>query len=149
MYVVGSATCCQLHVASPANHQPSCCTCALLTALLCRPRSLRSPNDAAVASFLSAMGLTLDDLKARPQLAKKIAAQHIILKSNVRAQEIFADGNVREVNTLAGRPSEVRAAAAWCWMQHCCRCGSSSTEPLCCTACCERCAVCTSRLPLP
>eukprot|EP00775_Hariotina_reticulata_P005394 gene5394-5628_t len=66
-----------------------------------------APSDAAIAAFLKTMGLTLDDLKARPLLAKKIVAQHLILKHNVREQELFDQGNSRVVDTLAGRPNEL------------------------------------------
>jgi hypothetical protein len=38
------------------------------------------------------MNLTVDGLKARPSLAKQLAAQHIILRHNVRAQELFENG---------------------------------------------------------
>jgi hypothetical protein len=65
------------------------------------------PSDAAIAAFLKTMGLTLDDLKQRPLLAKKIVAQHTILKHNVREQELFAQGNTRIVDTMAGRPNEL------------------------------------------
>jgi hypothetical protein len=45
-----------------------------------------SPSDAAVKAFLGEMGLTLAELKARPGLAKRIVASHLLLGSNVRAQ---------------------------------------------------------------
>jgi hypothetical protein len=55
-----------------------------------------------VQTFLKRMNLTVEGLKARPSLAKQLAAQHIILKHNVRAQELFENGPVRIVQTLAG-----------------------------------------------
>jgi hypothetical protein len=78
-----------------------------------------------VGTFLQRMNLTVDGLKARPSLAKQLAAQHIILRHNVRAQELFESGPVRIVKTLAGKhgawhasftlTSELRAL---CSMQH-------------------------------
>jgi len=40
------------------------------------------PTDAAIESFLKDMGLTVDDLKKRPTLAKSLVAQHTLLRSN-------------------------------------------------------------------
>lgn len=53
-------------------------------------------------AFLKEMGLTVDDLKARPRLAQELLAAHIILKANLRPQELFANGNARIVSTVAG-----------------------------------------------
>jgi len=59
------------------------------------------PTDAAIEAFLKDMGLTVDDLKKRPTLAKALVGQHTLLKSNVREQEIFAKGETRKAATLA------------------------------------------------
>lgn len=65
------------------------------------------PTNAAVEAFLKDMGLTLADLKSRPGLAKAIAGQHLVLRHNVRAQELFADGPSRLVASAAGRGNEL------------------------------------------
>lgn len=65
------------------------------------------PSNAAVKGFLTEMGLTMADLKARPGLAKRIVGSHLLLGSNVRAQEIFANGNTRVANTAAGSSSRL------------------------------------------
>jgi hypothetical protein len=53
---------------------------------VCHFCSVCSPSDAAVKAFLAEMGLSLADVKARPGLAKRIVASHLLLGSNVRAQ---------------------------------------------------------------
>lgn len=65
------------------------------------------PTDAAVNAFLKNMSLTVDDLKARPGLAKKIAAQHLIVGHNVRDVELFEVGPARIVASAAGRGNEL------------------------------------------
>lgn len=65
------------------------------------------PNDAAIQTFLKQMGLTVDDLKKRPLLAKELAGQHIILKHNVRPAELFANGPARIVATATGKPNDL------------------------------------------
>lgn len=67
----------------------------------------RRPTDAAVEAFLKQMGLTVEELMKRPLLAKQLAAQHLILKANVRPQELFANGPARIVATAAGGPNEL------------------------------------------
>jgi hypothetical protein len=71
------------------NHftQTVLCSCTLLrrAAMLCASPGC-SPSDAAVKSFLGEMGLSLAELKARPGLARRIVASHLLLGSNVRAQ---------------------------------------------------------------
>lgn len=68
----------------------------------------RSPTDAAITAFLKDMGLTVDDLKARPGLAKEIVGTHLILGANVRQQEIFDGGrSVRIAKSAAGRGNEL------------------------------------------
>lgn len=67
----------------------------------------RRPTDAAIAAFLKQIGLTVDDLKKRPLLAKQLAAQHIILKGNVGPKELFANGPIRVVATAAKNPNDV------------------------------------------
>jgi len=64
------------------------------------------PTDAAIEAFLKDMGLTVDDLKKRPILAKSLVAQHTLLRSNVREQEIFAKGETRKAATLAALPGK-------------------------------------------
>jgi uncharacterized surface protein with fasciclin (FAS1) repeats len=61
------------------------------------------PTDAAVEKFLKDMGLTVDDLKKRPMLAKQLVAQHTLLRSNVRESEIFEKGDTRKAATLASK----------------------------------------------
>jgi len=61
------------------------------------------PTDAAIESFLKDMGLTVDDLKKRPMLAKQLVAQHTLLNSNVRESEIFEKGETRKAATLASK----------------------------------------------
>jgi uncharacterized surface protein with fasciclin (FAS1) repeats len=61
------------------------------------------PTDAAITKFLKDMGLSVDDLKKRPELAKQLVAQHTLLGDNVREQEIFAKGNYRKVTTMASK----------------------------------------------
>lgn len=82
--------------------------------ILCFPLSLNPslfrscrPNDNAVTAFLQKMGLSVDDLKKRPLLAKQLAAQHLILHSNVRAEELFANGPSRIVTTAAHEPNDL------------------------------------------
>ncbi len=48
----------------------------------CNWHHLRSPTDAAIEKFLKDMGLTVDDLKKRPVLAKQLVAQHMLNKAN-------------------------------------------------------------------
>jgi len=59
------------------------------------------PTDAAIEAFLKDMGLTVDDLKKRPMLAKALVGQHTLLNHNVREQEIFAEGESRKAATMA------------------------------------------------
>jgi hypothetical protein len=48
----------------------------------CRPRHPHRPTEAALQAFLRDMNLSADDLAKRPVLAKRLIAQHIILRSN-------------------------------------------------------------------
>jgi len=64
------------------------------------------PTDAAIEAFLKDMGLTVDDLKNRPTLAKSLVSQHTLLRSNVREQEIFAKGESRKAATMAALPGK-------------------------------------------
>jgi uncharacterized surface protein with fasciclin (FAS1) repeats len=61
------------------------------------------PTDAAIETFLKDMGLTVDDLKKRPVLAKQLVAQHTLLGSNVREAEIFEKGDTRKAASLASK----------------------------------------------
>lgn len=83
---------------------------ANMTAALNKPAAVYTvlvPSDLAVQTFLKRMNLTVEQLKARPALAKALAAQHLIMKHNVRAQELFENGPVRIVKTLAGTPNDL------------------------------------------
>eukprot|EP00878_Enallax_costatus_P000167 GHUV01000218.1.p1 GENE.GHUV01000218.1~~GHUV01000218.1.p1 ORF type:complete len:426 (+),score=137.31 GHUV01000218.1:154-1431(+) len=83
---------------------------ANFTAPMSKPAAVYTvlvPTDAAIEAFLKEMGLTVDDLKKRPLLAKQLAAQHVILKANVRPQELFANGPTRIVATAAKRPNDL------------------------------------------
>lgn len=83
---------------------------ANLTKPLSKPGAVYTvlvPNDAAIQTFLKQMGLTVDDLKKRPLLAKELAGQHIILKHNVRPAELFANGPARIVATATGKPNDL------------------------------------------
>lgn len=73
--------------------------------------TLLAPDDAAVDAWLGAMGLSVDDLKARPILAKELAKQHLIVRSNLRAADIFDQGDTRSVRTMAGRPNNLLLSA--------------------------------------
>lgn len=46
------------------------------------PSHAHRPTDAAIESFLKDMGLTVDEFKKRPALAKQLVAQHTLLNSN-------------------------------------------------------------------
>jgi hypothetical protein len=51
-----------------------------------------SPTEAAIAAFLKEMNLSADDLKKRPQLAKRLVAQHLILRSNGEGTRVVSRG---------------------------------------------------------
>lgn len=81
-----------------------------LTASLNKPAAVYTvlvPTDAAVTAFLKEMGLSVEDLKKRPLLAKQLAGQHLILKANVGPAELFANGPARIVATAAGEPNDL------------------------------------------
>ncbi|KAF8071021.1 oma1 [Scenedesmus sp. PABB004] len=69
------------------------------------------PTDAAVASFLAAMGLQGEGLagalRARPELAKQLAAMHLVLAVPPDAQRALAAGAFAVVHTEAGGTNEL------------------------------------------
>lgn len=54
----------------------------LLLLPLTQSYRLLRPTDAAITKFLKDMGMTVDDLKKRPLLAKQLVAQHTLLGDN-------------------------------------------------------------------
>jgi hypothetical protein len=94
---------------------PCCCRAAVLCIM-----SACSPSDAAVKAFLGEMGLTLAELKARPGLAKRIVASHLLLGSNVRAQvgtqRRFGSTQLRDAGCQRGAGAGERLSTSGCWI---------------------------------
>lgn len=61
--------------------------------------TILAPSDAAVKTFLKDMGLTADDLKKHPQLARALVAYHTVLGVAAGPKELFAKGDKVEVPT--------------------------------------------------
>lgn len=59
------------------------------------------PTDAAVDAFLKQMGLTMTSLAARPQLAKHLIRQHLVLALPPDAQQALVDGKLTSIPTAA------------------------------------------------
>jgi hypothetical protein len=59
------------------------------------------PTDAAVDTFLKQMGLTMTSLAARPQLAKHLIRQHLVLALPPDAQQALVDGKLTSIPTAA------------------------------------------------
>lgn len=72
------------------------------------------PTDAAVEAFLKGMGLTMQDLTARPQLAKHLVAEHLVLALPPDAQQKLVEGKLLSVpsaaaTTVGGNLTTLRA----------------------------------------
>lgn len=61
--------------------------------------TLLAPSNAAIDTFLADMGLTLDELKANPTLAKAILGYHVVLGVAAGPAELFAKGDKVKVAT--------------------------------------------------
>lgn len=56
----------------------------------------------AVRTFLKDMGLTVDDVKKNPQLARALVAYHTVVGAAAGPKELFAKGDTVEVRAGLG-----------------------------------------------